>query len=193
MKIAAIKRMCLGERMCRILTGQQGQQWIGTNGCIVRVDDGLRISKESVKGLFDLDPMQTEKLLIIEEDLETSDIWPVMRIPQNKMSVCPLDFNGVEALSCNGGMLLCSKAAIKTAVETGDYREYLLGWDREHRPVIIIYDGMIFAGLVRPKRIDASRFFATAMKIWSELKPAGFNAEAPEETEAPEGEQVAMV
>lgn len=197
MKIAAIKRMCLGERMCRILTGQQGQQWIGTSRAIFRVDDGLRITQESIKGLFDLDQAQMDKLAISEQELELAPIWPMMRRDQNKMSECPLRINnygGVELLAHDGRMYMCSIDAIKAAVDRGDYREYWLGYDRFNAPLIIVRDGLIFAGVIRPEPKAECEFILRAMEDWAQMIAAGMGVdEEPRQEEAPEGEQVAMV
>ena len=197
MKIQAIKKLILAEQQCSILTGQQGQQWIGTERAIFRVDDGLRITEDSIKGLFDLDQAQMGKLEIIEQDLELASIWPMMRRPQNQMTVCPLGINnygGVELLAHDGRMYMCSIDAIKAAVDRGDYREYWLGYDRLHAPLIIVRDGLIFAGVIRPERTEKCKFILKVLEDWAQMiaEGTGVDEEARQE-DAPEGEQVAMV
>lgn len=197
MKIAAIKKLILAAKECYILTGQQGQQWIGTQKAIFRVDDGLRLRASSIKGLFDLDTEQESRTEIIEQEMEMADIWPMMRKTQCKMDVCPLGINnygGVELLSHGGRMYLCSVNAIKAAVDTADYREYLLGYDRFHAPLIIVNDGMIFAGVIRPEQTDKCKFILKALEDWAQMIAAGTGVdEEPRQEDAPEGEQVAMV
>ena len=197
MKIAAIKKLILADRQCCILTGQQGQQWIGTERAIFRVDDGLRITENSIKGLFDLGPAQMDKLEIIQQELEMAHIWPMMRRDQNRMRVCPLGINnygGVELLAHDGKMYLCSMDAIKAAVDRDDYREYWLGYDRFHAPLIIVRDGMIFAGVIRPMRTEECKFILQALEDWALMMVGGTGVdEEPRQEDAPAGEQVAMV
>lgn len=193
MKIQAIKKLCLRAKRCNIMTGQQGQQWIGTNSAIFRVDDGLRITADSIKGLFDLTFEQSEGLQIEEYTLEVASIWPMMRYDQNKMKVCPLGINnygGVELLAHGGKMYLCGMDAIKAAVDKDDYREYWLGYDRFHAPLIIVRDGMLFAGVIRPMNTEASEYILKALEDWSQLQPAGFGVQ--ERDEAQDGQQMSM-
>lgn len=197
MKIQAIKKLILAARECSILTGQQGQQWIGTERAIFRVDDGLRITRSSIKGLFGLDIAQMDKLEIIEQELEMAHIWPLMKRSQNQMTVCPLGINnygGVELLAEGGRMYLCSVNAIKAAVDNDDYREYWLGFDRFHAPLIIVNDGLIFAGVIRPEPTEKCKFLLKAIEDWAQMIAAGTGAdEEPRQEDAPEVEQVAMV
>lgn len=195
MKIQAIKKLILAEKECYILTGQVGQQWIGTQKAIFRVDDGLKLRSSSIKGLFDLDTDQEARIEIIEQELEMASIWPMMRKSQNIMTVCPLginNFGGVELLAHGGRMYMCSVNAIKAAVDTADYRKYMLGYDRFHAPLIIVNDGMIFAGVIRPEPTEKCKFILKALEDWAQMIAAGTGMEeAPEE--APEGEQMEMI
>lgn len=195
MKIQAIKKLILAEKECYILTGQQGQQWIGTARAIFRVDDGLKLRSSSIKGLFDLDTNQEKRIEIIEQDLEMADIWPMMRKSQNQMTVCPLginNFGGVELLASGGRMYLCSVNTIKAAVDTADYREYMLGYDRFHAPLIIVNDGLIFAGVIRPEATEKCKFILKELEDWAQMIAAGTGVEeTPEESDAEE--QISMV
>lgn len=194
MKINAIKKLIKQAGQCRVMTGQQGQQWIGTRQWAVRVDDGLRIAADSIKGLFDFDDEAMEKIDIFEEPLETADIWPVMRRTQNRMDECRLgvnNFGGVELLSHDGKMYACRVDRIRAAVERGDYREYWLGWDKDDYPLIIIMDGMMFAGIARPEPKSATEFVRATMEQWGKMEAAGFANDAEDEDEE-EGEQTRM-
>ena len=90
MKIAQVRKLILQRNHCVILTGQQRQQWIGGNDWMIRVDEGLQITSESIKGLFDLSVEQMDKLTITEAPLETYPLWPVMRRDINELKVAPV-------------------------------------------------------------------------------------------------------
>ena len=199
MKIQAIRKLIMEQKECRILTGQQGQQWIGTKDAIFRVDDGLRIAADSIKGLFDLDQAQTEKLRITEEGLESADIWPVMRRTMNTLEEHILELNnmgGLAILGHGGAVYLAEKRKIKAAVDSADYREYLLAWDKQDNPLIVIRDGMIFAGVMRPLPRTVCKATLDHMRVIGGLEPGGAVPREAEEDclrlEAEGGQQLDM-
>ena len=199
MKIQAIKKLCLGEKLCRILTGLQGQQWIGGRDWMCRVDDGLLLTKDAIKGLFDLDTEQAEKMQIEEEMLEQADLWPVLRRTMNTLKTGLIDLNnfgGVEILGDGGTVYLAEKRKIKAAVDSADYREYLLAWDAWDNPLIVVRDGMIFAGVLRPMAQTVCKTLLDNMRAIGELNPGGTTKREEEayqlKLEAETGQQLDM-
>lgn len=171
MKIQAIKKLCMQVQRCRILTGQQGQQWIGTRQWMCRIDEGLRIDTASIRGIFDLSDEQARKLQIEEERLETADLWPVLRRTMVPLTEAPFRMKSggedIIILGLNGVAYLLEQRFVRTAVDNSDYRQYMLAWDQWENPLIIVNDGMIFAGVVKPYSKEA------AEKALAELEAVG--------------------
>ena len=199
MKIQTIRKLCLAEKVCRVLTGQRGQQWIGGRDWMCRVDDGLSINREAIRGLFDLDQEQMEKLRIEEGMLEGCSLWPVLRRTMNPLKVGIIDLNnmgGVEILGHDGVVYLAEKKKIKAAVDSADYREYLLAWDKGDNPLIVIRDGMIFAGVVRPLARESCKAVLENMLAIGQCTAGGTEAKEDKDyqlkLEAEGGQQLDM-
>lgn len=182
MKIQQIKKLILEKKHCVILTGQQRQQWIGGNDWMVRVDEGLEITSDSIKGLFDLDVDQMEKLQIMEAALEQWPMWPVMKRDINTLNVSEIGldvFGGVIMLTFGNAVYLLERKYVKAAVSVDDYREFLLAWDGGNNPLIVIQDGLIFAGIARPLPEAVCRRTMEMLCELSSRHPGG--TRAPEE------------
>lgn len=176
MKVNQIKKLILETMHCVILTGQLGQQWIGDNGWMVRVDDGLRITKNSLKGLFDLDTKQAEKLKVDELPMESYPLWPVLKRDINQMTVSPVgidNFGEVELLIFGNAAYMLEKKYIKAVIAKEDYREYLLAWDEGNNPLIVINDGMLFAGIARPMDASVCNYILAQMCRVGAMEPGG--------------------
>lgn len=176
MKIQQIKKLIMETMHCVILTGVQGQQWIGDNGWMTRVDDGLRITKDSIKGLFDLDTKQTEKLRVDELPMESYPLWPVLKRDINQMTVSPVGIDalgGVELLIFGDAAYMLEKKYIKAVISKEDYREYMLAWDEGNNPLIIINDGMLFAGIARPLSAEVCKYTLEKMRWVGAMEPGG--------------------
>lgn len=198
MKIAQIRKLILERWRCNILTGNQKQQWIGGNDWMVRVDEGLFLTAECVKGLFDLDTVQMTKLQITEAPLETYPLWPVMKRDMNPMKAGPVaidEYGGVATLIFGNAVYLLERKYIKAAVSNDDYREYMLAWDEGNNPLIVICDGMIFSGIARPMSADVCKLTMEQMRHMSALEPGGTRApheNGPLKLEAEGGIQMDM-
>ncbi|MBR3105854.1 MAG: hypothetical protein IKH30_01570 [Clostridia bacterium] len=176
MKIDKIKKLILDQKGVAILTGERGQQWIGGKDWMVRVDEGLHLTPKSVKGLFDFSVEQMDKLRIEEAALETYPLWPVLRRNVNNMQVGSLNidnYGGIEMLIFSGKVYLLEQKYIRCAVAREDYREYMLGWDAKDQPLIVINDGMIFAGSARPMPESTCQLLLEQMKFMCSLRPGG--------------------
>ena len=176
MKIGAIRKLILEKKHCTILTGQQRQQWIGGNDWMIRVDEGLKITSDSIKGLFDLDVGQMEKLQITEAPLETSPLWPVMKRDINPLKISEIGidaFGGLEMLTFGNAVYLLEKKYVKATVSVDDYREFLLAWDNGNNPLIVIQDGMIFAGIARPMHAAECKTVMNLLGAVAALHPGG--------------------
>lgn len=176
MKIEQIRKLILQRNYCVILTGQQKQQWIGGKEWMTRVDKGLRINSESIKGLFDLSVEQMEKLQITEAPLETYPLWPVMKRDMNELKAAPMgldSFGGVNILTFGNAAYLLEEKYVKAAVSKDDYRAYVLAWDAWNNPLIVIQDGYIFAGIARPMIADVCKLTLEQMRLLGEMTPGG--------------------
>ena len=182
MKIQQIKKLIMEKKHCVILTGQQGQQWIGGQDWMVRVDEGLKITSDSIKGLFDLDVDQMEKLTIIEAPMEQWPMWPVMKRDINTLTASEIGldlFGGVELLTFGNAVYLLERKYVKASVSVDDYREFLLAWDSGNNPLIVIQDGLIFAGIARPLHAEVCKRVMGVLDELCALLPSG--TRAPEE------------
>jgi len=176
MKINAIKKLCMGDKLCRVLTGAKGQQWIGGRDWITKVDDGLTIDQYAIQGLFDLSKEEMTKLTIEESRLEMCSLWPILSRTQVPLHTSIIDLNnmgGLEILGDLNVVYMVEKKKIKAAVDSADYREYLLGWDTQDNPLIIINDGMIFAGVVRPLPQTTCKGILDNMRAIGEMRAGG--------------------
>lgn len=177
MKIGAIRKLILGGKSCRILNGERGQQWMGNSRCIVRVDDGLRIGPESIKGLFDLDVEQAEKLKITEERLEEADMWPVPSRTMVKLAgrnIALANMGGLEIIGQGGTAYLIETGLVKVDIDKDDYKEYMLAWDKEDNPLITIWDGMLMCGIIRPLDRALCEKILTEMETIGGFLPGGW-------------------
>lgn len=199
MKNAQIRKLIMDGKHCVILTGQQKQQWIGGNAWMVRVDEGLKITAESVKGLFDLSVEQMDKLQITEAPLEHYPLWPVMKRDINELKVAPVgidNYGGVDVLTFGNAVYLLERKYVKAAVSSDDYREYLLAWDEGNNPLIVIRDGMIFAGIARPMPAEVCKLTMEQMRWISDMQPGGTRTpqeNGPLKLEAEGGIQMDMI
>lgn len=198
MKLQQIKRLIMETKHCVILTGVQGQQWIGGRNWMVRLDEGLRITGDSLRGLFDLDTDQAEKLMVEELPMESYHLWPVLKRDINPMQVSPLsidNYGGVELLIFGNAVYMLEKKYIKAVISQDDYREYMLAWDEKNRPLIVINDGMLFAGIARPMPVEVCKNMMDNMRALCALEPSGTRPEqdnGPLKLEAEGGIQIDM-
>lgn len=194
MKIDKIKKLILDQKGVVILTGERGQQWIGGRDWMVRVDEGLQLTPKSIKGLFDFSVEQMDKLRIEEAALEAYPLWPVLRRNVNTMQQGPLNidnYGGIEMLIFSGKVYLLEQKYIRCAVAREDYREYMLGWDAQDQPLIIINDGMIFAGSARPMPESTCQLLLEQMRFMCSLRAGGTIAPSQAQDDM-DGEQLDM-
>ena len=187
MKISAIKKLILEKKRVTILTGQRGQQWIGGDNWMIRVDDGITIGPDSIKGLFDLDVEQMEKIAIEEAPMEGHPMYPELKAAIEQMATGPLligNYGGVEMLGFQGDVYLLEDKYIRAAVSRDDYRDYLLARNVDGEPLIVIRDGLVFAGIARPMPVAVCANLIKNMAAIADMRPRGAG-EQPEE--APEG------
>ena len=189
MKISAIKKLILEKKRVTILTGQRGQQWIGGDNWMIRVDDGITIGPDSIKGLFDLDVEQMEKITIEEAPMEGHPMYPELKAAIEQMATGPLvigNYGGVEMLGFQGDVYLLEDKYIRAAVGRDDYRDYLLARNVDGEPLIVIRDGLVFAGIARPLPVGVCATLLKSMAAIAAMRPRGAG-EQPEE--APEGQE----
>lgn len=195
MKIDKIRKLILEQKGVTILTGQQGQQWIGGRDWMVRVDEGLRLTADSIKGLFDFSVEQMEKITVVEGPLENSPLWFVERRGTNTMQPGPLNidnYGGIEMLIFSGAVYLAEQKYIRCAVSREDYRDYELAWDKQGNPLIIVMDGLIFAGIFRPLPESACKMLLEQMRFMVALQPGGTGMDGEPAEEPEDGEQLDM-
>lgn len=158
MRITHIKKLCVEAHMCMIYEANEQRQWIGTQEAIYPVDE-IQLSKGSIKTLFDM-PDADGRM-----EIEVDEIWKSELVPcDNEVE---LELEGWKELHCMnavhyGGEKIFPLAAddltiafvqedyIKPAIRKNDYLTFKMAWNRFGHPLVVIGNGAIITGIVRP-------------------------------------------
>ena len=184
MRIGQIKKLVMEEKNCVILNGERGQQWIGGEKWIVRVDDAIRINTDSLKGLFDISQEQADKITVEALPMETYAVYPELRRTMNEMTPSLLDignFGGLVTLIFENSVYFAEKKLIRAAIAGEDYREYKLAKNRFGEPLITVWDGFIMTGVVRPENRIMTRKILQMLGGLAAMKPGGTDADVTED------------
>lgn len=188
MKIGAIRALIKSAGVCLITTSARGTQWIGTEEALFLVEQGLNLTESSVCGLLDFSEQEQKKIRFIEESMEDCDLWPRQDIPQNAMTQDMITIKigeEIVPLEFDGRIYFIEARKIKCAVGTAEYREYDLGYNENGEPLILIFDGMVQAGIVKPLNVMQNAAVLRVLGRIAEKRPGGAEA-APEKEEAAE-------
>jgi hypothetical protein len=175
MKISEIKKLVLEANQCVIATSMRGKQYVGTPYALYPVDDGLTLTEENVAGLFDLDEKQRKNVVVSERPLEVCGCWPLLNVTMNAMASSSFTIKGVEdyiLLSESGKTFCLPTRVIRPAVGKTEYRQYMLGKAKYGNPVIVIEDGMMWAGIALPMDVGRVENIQRELRAFA-FGPAG--------------------
>lgn len=176
MKINRIKALCKKAHRCIILNDSDGRQYIGTTSAIYPAD-GLTLTQTSIGTLFDM-PDAGNVLRVEEKALEDSDI-----APKNEYKWANLREGGNinwlgDALYAlvdddSGYIFWVNAEYIRAAEYTEGYRMYRLTENAKGEPIIMIEDGLLVIGIVKPIAQRTAQSIGAHMAQLSHLHPMG--------------------
>lgn len=175
MKITKIKALCRTAKKC-IIYHDGDRQYIGTTDAIYPADN-LKLTPASVATLFDM-PDALDALRIEESHLHAYDIAPVResRAP-NLREGGVINYLGevLYALvdDVSGSVLWVQADYIKAAEYTEGYRMYRLAENKHEEPLIVIKDGLLVIGVVKPIPKRTAESISGMLDALSNLCPMG--------------------
>ena len=183
MKLSAIKRVCMDAKQFCIYDEEDGTQWIGTQDAAYPVGGEL-FSEANIAEIFDLTPKQEEKVEVRRMDWETSDLIcreDIVGVGMAKMAQgLQVYYVGtmMQTLAYRGRLYLVRAMDIKAAgVSDRGYLDYYMDEDDAGNPLVVISDGMIVAGVVRPLDREISKGMLGWMREYGQMIPGGKEVE----------------
>lgn len=175
MKINRIKALCKAAHKC-VIYSEGDRQYIGTTAAIYPAD-GLMLTPASVATLFDM-PDAADVMRLEEKTIEQCDIAPV-----TACNVSTLREGGfiswlgepLQALvdDVSGAVLWVHDSYIRAAEYTEEYRTYRLGENEKGEPLVLIKDGFLTIGIVKPIPKRTAKSISMALEGLSQLVPIG--------------------
>lgn len=192
MKVTRIKALCKDEGQA-IIYNDFGRQYLGTAQAAYPAEN-IKIQKTSIPTLFDwptalgdmnVDVMELEGSMMMPEGgivgipfREEGKLFPEMEIGD---FVLMSDRETRE-------ILFVQEELIRAAEKTEGYQMFHRGENANGEPLVIISDGMIVTGIVRPVKQKTAERIAATMRCLGELTPTGSpdpNEKSKEETQLP--------
>ena len=177
MKINKIKAMCKDEEQA-IIYNDFGRQYLGTARAAYPVDN-IEIQKTSIPTLFDW-PSAIHDMDVTEMAMEGSMMMPeggIVGIPfrEGGKLFPEMEINGWTAMSdsTTREILFVPEELIRAAEKTEGYQMFHRAENANGEPLVIISDGMIVTGIVRPIMQRAAERIAAAMRCLGGLTPVG--------------------
>lgn len=180
MKITRIKALCK-EASCAIICSTPTRQYIGTLEAIYPASD-VEIGKASIPTLFDM-PDALDDLRVDERQLNDSDLMPVEGLRSYFASegqlreAIGLNWLGEQVLGLASDdartILFVRMDYIRAAEKTEGYAMYHLAHNAKGEPLIVLSDGLIMTGIVKPIPERTAQSILTLMRGLTGLTPCG--------------------
>lgn len=175
MKITKIKALCKEGKAVQILETGDVRQWIGTKDAIYPAD-GLTITRESLPSLFDM-PDVNKVLEVSCDDLCASDLNPIVRFEEwpQMGSGMPVVYLGKTLIPLGeGGRIYLVRAdMVKAAESTKGYLIFRKAENAKGEPLIVIDDGMLCTGIIRPLPKSTVQAVQRDMDSFAQMQPDG--------------------
>ena len=175
MKITKIKALCKEGKTVQIIETGDVRQWIGTKDAIYPAD-GLTITRESLTSLFDM-PDVNKVLEVTCDDLCASDLNPIVRFEEwpQMGSGMPVVYMGktLIPLSEGGRLYLVRADMVKAAKSTEGYLIFRKAENAKGEPLIVIDDGMLCTGIIRPLPKSTVQAVQRYMDSFAQMQPDG--------------------
>lgn len=177
MKVTRIKALCKDEGQA-IIYNDFGRQYLGTAQAAYPVDN-IEIQKTSIPTLFDW-PKALHDMDVTEMAMEGSMMMPeggIVDIPfREEGKLFPeMEIGGWTAMSdsTTREILFVQEELIRAAEKTEGYQMFHRRENANGEPLVIISDGMIVTGIVRPAKQKTAERIAAAMRCLGALTPIG--------------------
>ena len=182
MKINKIKALCKAAHKC-IIYHDDDRQYIGTTDAIYPAD-GLTLTPGSIATLFDM--QDAPDLLRVEEaHLHACGIAPMMEKPHELREAGCINYLGDTlyglASDTTGELLWVEADYIRATEYTEGYRRYWLAENKYGEPLVVIEDGLLVIGVVKPIPGRTAESIKKQLEGLASLAPIG--SPNPGETE----------
>lgn len=175
MKITKIKALCKESKTVQILETGDNTQWIGTKEAIYPAQ-GLTITRESLATLFDM-PDVCKVLEVSDGNAYQSDLNPVPMVSEwpQMGSGMPVVYLGKTLIPLGeGGRLYLVRAdMVKAAESTEGYLIFRKAENAKGEPLIVIDDGMLCTGIIRPLPKSTVQAVQRYMDSFAQMQPDG--------------------
>lgn len=194
MKVTRIKSLCKDAHQC-IIYEHMDRQYIGTTSAIYPADN-MQLDKLSICTLFDMSDavqaLRVERRMLEESDImpETFDFAGVCGTERQLRESIVINYLGDTLLGlvddAAGMLLFVEMDYIRAAEKTEGYLIYHLAENKKGEPLVILSDGMIVTGVVKPipkKTANSARGLLWALGSTSAIgsPDAGVAEEQPAE------------
>ena len=198
MKFTQIKKICKEENEC-VIYEEGPMQWIGTKSAAYPVED-VRVTREAVKTLFDWPDVEAD-ISVGEMPLFAAGMMPdsVLRADVVVQQWQKLE-QGISVYSAGerlwsfihaGAVMFLKEDKIKPAIRKGEYQAFTLTYNRQGQPLIVISNGLMVTGIVRPEGQRTAEAIMETMQKMSRMIPTGTPMDTKEQEEDIDG-QIAM-
>lgn len=198
MKIAKIKKVCQEERMCIIYNSASGKQWIGTQTAMYPTD-GLLLERQTIPTLFDM-PDAKNRMEIGEMEMEMCPLMPIDGEAEIQLDEWPELQMGMPIfawgekiytlLDHQGRIFFVRENKVKPAIKGNEYMKFRLAVDAWGQPLVVIGDGMMVNGIVKPNNITEAQAMTEMLQKMGRCMPSG--TEKGQKNELEEEEQIGM-
>lgn len=152
MNLSRIKKLCLNENKCLIVTDRHGGQWIGVEEALFPVI-GLKVDEKSLRVIWQLSDKQAGEMAFERrEDLEGFlDAGMVLDEAQAQM-ISGAVINGIIFFGAEGDggrVLMVKEELLAPAWVKGEWTRYQLKLTRDGA-VLVTFCGLMITGVVKP-------------------------------------------
>lgn len=180
MKFSQIKKLCKDAQEC--VTYEDGPlTWLGTRYAAYPIED-VDIDTSSIKTLLDWPDVESD-IGVEMIELAESTIMP------NGTTRADVAFNHwvkleqgmavyyagerINPLVHNGGVLFVEEDKIKPAIRRGEYLDFRLVYNQDDEPMVVITNGLIVTGIVRPLTVREAELILETMGKMAAMRPEG--------------------
>ena len=174
MKITRIKALCKAAKKC-VIYHDNDRQFLGTTDAIYPADS-LTLTPGSIAKLFDM--QDAPDLLRVEEaHLHACGIAPMMERPHELREAGCINYLGdtlyALASDTTGELLWVMADYIKATEYTEGYRRYWLAENKYGEPLVVIEDGLLVIGVVKPIPGKTAESIKRMLEGLQSMRPIG--------------------
>lgn len=180
MRFSQIKKLCKEDSECTIF--EEGtHQWIGTRHAAYPVED-VDIDTSSIKTLFDWPDVESD-IGVGMSALANSTLCPDGAVrfnyapnkwPKLEQGM-PVMVAGewINPLVHSGGVMFVREDRVKPARRKHEYADFRLAYNRQMEPLVVITNGFMVTGIVRPQTKREAELILETMGKMVNMLPQG--------------------